>query len=103
MKTSCSEDCSTSNSGKIARGKSANIQINILEKFIATLDVDYLTFFSFENKINREVSFVHELSVSKRKDKLFDIAERIIKFEIDQFIENAKLGVFYLHKKISLA
>lgn len=67
--------------GRIERGKSANIQINTLEKIVAALDIDYQTFFSFENSAKREFAIIHELSVSKNRDELLDIIERIIKLE----------------------
>lgn len=67
--------------GRIERGKSANIQISTLEKIVYALDMDYQTFFSFENSANREFAVIHDLSVSKNKNELLDIIERIVKLE----------------------
>lgn len=70
--------------GRIERGKSANIQINTLEKIINALDEDYSTFFSFDNTRNRLTTILHELSLSENKDELMDIIERIINLEKKQ-------------------
>ena len=67
--------------GRIERGKSANIQISTLEKIIDALGEDYPTFFSFRSTPNRDASIIHELSVSKNRDELLDIIERIIKLQ----------------------
>jgi len=67
--------------GRIERGKSANIQISTLEKIIKALGEDYPTFFSFGSTTNRDAAIIHELSVSKNKEELLDIIERIIKLE----------------------
>ncbi|MGG5342401.1 helix-turn-helix domain-containing protein [Enterococcus sp. AZ192] len=65
--------------GRIERGKSANIQINTLEKIIHALDEGYLSFFSFDDTANREMVLLRELSLSKNKDELLDIIEKMIK------------------------
>ncbi|AND72607.1 MULTISPECIES: helix-turn-helix domain-containing protein [Enterococcus] len=67
--------------GRIERGKSANIQISTLEKIIEALDEDYPAFFSFGTTTNREAAVIHALSISKNKDELLNIIERIIKLE----------------------
>lgn len=67
--------------GRIERGKSANIQISTLEKIIDALGEDYPSFFSFGTTTNRDASIIHELSVSKNRDELLDIIERIIKLQ----------------------
>lgn len=67
--------------GRIERGKSANIQISTLEKIIEALDEDYPAFFSFETTTNREAAVIHALSLSKNKEELLNIIERIIKLE----------------------
>lgn len=67
--------------GRIELGKSANIQINILEKIIEALDEDYPTFFSFGATKNRDDIIVQGLSVSKNKDELLAIIKKIIKLE----------------------
>lgn len=67
--------------GRIERGKSANIQVNTLEKIINALDEDYATFFSFDTATNRYVSIAHEISISSNKEELLDIIERIINLE----------------------
>ena len=54
--------------GRIEWGKSANIQISTLEKIIEALDGDYPAFF-------------HALSLSKNKDELLNIIERIVNIE----------------------
>lgn len=65
--------------GRIERGKSANIQINTLEKIIHALDEDYATFFSFEETENRYTTVLHGLSLSDNQEELLDIIEKIIK------------------------
>jgi len=67
--------------GRIERGKSANVQISTLEKIIDALDEDYPTFFSFGTTKNRDAAVIRELSISKNRDELLDIIERIIKLE----------------------
>ncbi|CAG4694201.1 helix-turn-helix transcriptional regulator [Enterococcus faecalis] len=67
--------------GRIERGKSANIQINTLEKIIHALDEDYTTFFSFGDTENRYTAILREISLSENRDELLDIIERIVKLE----------------------
>lgn len=67
--------------GRIERGKSANIQINTLEKIIKALDEDYLTFFSFKDTENRNVALINKISVSQNKEELLDVIERIIELD----------------------
>ncbi|MBO0423682.1 helix-turn-helix domain-containing protein [Enterococcus plantarum] len=67
--------------GRIERGKSANIQINTLEKIICALDEDYAAFFSFEETENKYSTILHGLSLSDNQEELLEIIERIIKLE----------------------
>lgn len=67
--------------GRIERGKSANIQVNTLEKIITALDEDYTTFFSFEKTENKYTAILHGLSLSNNQKELIDIIEKIIKLE----------------------
>ena len=67
--------------GRIEWGKSANIQISTLEKIIEALDGDYPAFFSFGTTTNREAAVIHALSLSKNKDELLNIIERIVNIE----------------------
>ncbi|MGM0112529.1 helix-turn-helix domain-containing protein [Enterococcus sp. DIV0187] len=67
--------------GRIERGKSANIQINTLEKIISALDEDYVTFFSFKGTENKYSPILHGLSLSANQEELLDIIDRIIKLE----------------------
>ena len=50
-------------------------------KIIEALDGDYPAFFSFGTTTNREVAVIHALSLSKNKDELLNIIERIVNIE----------------------
>ncbi|EEU73902.1 predicted protein [Enterococcus faecalis JH1] len=52
-----------------------------MEKIIEALDGDYPAFFSFGTTTNREAAVIHALSLSKNKDELLNIIERIVNIE----------------------
>lgn len=64
--------------GRIERGQNTNLQINTINKVIQALDIDYSTFFTFENDSDRLQSLTYQLTTSKNSNELLDIMERVI-------------------------
>ena len=63
----------------IERGNRSNLQIKTLDKIIAALDVDYTTFFSFENEKNNKLNYlIHQISTSENKESLIEVMEKVI-------------------------
>lgn len=67
--------------GRIERGQSSNLQINTIEKIIDAFEIDYATFFSFQDMPDRKYSIIGKLSLSENEDELLDIIEKIIELD----------------------
>lgn len=63
---------------RIERGSQNNIQINTLEKIIAALNVDYLTFFSFTDDDNPLSRIVGKLSLQKNQEDTLKIIDALL-------------------------
>lgn len=64
--------------GRIEHGKNTNLQINTIDKIIQALEIDYITFFTFENSSNRLQSLTYQITTSKKTNELLDIMEMVI-------------------------
>lgn len=65
--------------GGIERGTRSNLQIKTLDKIIEALEVDYTTFFSFEDRNNNKLNqLIYEISISENQDALIEVIEKII-------------------------
>lgn len=64
--------------GRIERGQNPNLQVDTLDKIIFSLNVDYVTFFSFDNAENEKVKLMNKLSLLSNEEELLSIFNSII-------------------------
>ncbi|MGX7025715.1 helix-turn-helix domain-containing protein [Vagococcus hydrophili] len=63
--------------GRIERGQNPNLQVDTLDKIITSLNVDYITFFSFNSSENEKVKLMNKLSLVANEDELLIIFNNI--------------------------
>jgi len=67
--------------GKIERGQQHNISVEILDKLIQALEIDYDDFFSFTDSENEFKKIQHDVSISKNKEDILNLIKGIVKLD----------------------
>lgn len=69
--------------GRIERGQNSNIKVETLEKIINALEVDYNSFFSFQDQENNYSKIIAKLSLVNNQEKFLDVFNKILDIELD--------------------
>ena len=67
--------------GKIERGQKNNISIEMLDRIIHALEIDYDEFFSFADSQNDFKKLQYEISVSENKDEILKLINGIVNLD----------------------
>lgn len=67
--------------GKVERGQNRNISVDILDKLIKALEIDYEDFFSFADSKNDFKKLQYDISVSENKDEILKLISGIVNLD----------------------
>ncbi|EGE53199.1 helix-turn-helix domain-containing protein [Streptococcus parauberis] len=70
--------------GRIERGQNYNIKVETLDKIINALEVDYNSFFSFQDQENNYSKIISKLSLVNDQEKILDVFDKILDIELDK-------------------